>query len=584
MQERFIEDIMVKNFGRFPLFHATGLWQRISWSASLQARRHKRNACPARQAKPSNGPGGPPSTAHTTSWSGRLEQQLTGGSPSTGRTTTWLVILGALWTLTACSPKKTELAWKTSFYKVGTLSSPRAADLNGDGILDIVLGAGEAEIADTEQGIIALNGADGSILWQHPADAHIVGSAVFHDITGDGVPDVFIGGRKHNLKALDGRDGALLWQYEYRHEGDPVLDYARYNFYNGPLVPDQDGDSYPDLLIVNGGNWDALPGSTEDRFPGVLMLFSLKTGAVIAADTMPDGRESYMSPLCFAQPGSDELQVVFGTGGETMSGHLYLASLSDLKNRKLNQARIIASETSHGFIAPPVLADVSGDGRYDIIAVSHAGTIQAIDGQTLKPLWEQRFEGMESSNSLAVGQFTGDETPDVLAVMNAGVWPDYKNTLQVLLDGADGNVAYRDQLGCFSLASPVAYDLDRDGYDEAILSINDYHCEMEFTEDILSPDTINNQLIFLNFQHPAPQVIDRTEGFRNIYSTPWIGDLDDDGYLDIVYCQNFNPNNLFLYLGMQVKRVSTSVRLRTAPRWGEYMGPAGRGAYPLSGD
>ena len=485
--------------------------------------------------------------------------------------------------LNACTQKKTELAWKTSFYKVGTLSSPRAADLNGDGTLDIVVGAGEAEIADTEQGVVALNGADGSLLWQHPADAHMVGSALFHDISGDGAPDVFIGGRKHNLKALDGRDGALLWQYEYHYEGDPVLDYARYNFYNGTLVPDQDGDGCPDLLTVNGGNWDALPGSTEDRFPGVLMLFSLKTGAVLAADTMPDGRESYLSPLCFAQPGSEELQIVFGTGGETMSGHLYLASLSDLKNRKLNQAKRIASETDHGFIAPPALADVSGDGRYDIIAVSHAGTVQAIDGQTQSILWEQRFEGMESSNSLALGQFTGDETPDVLAVMNAGVWPNYQHTLQVLLDGADGKIAYRDHLGCFSLASPVAYDLNQDGYDEAILSINEYACDLEFSEDILSPDTIHNQLIFLNFQEPVPQVIDRTEGFRNIYSTPWIGDLDDDGYLDIVYCQNYNPQDLFRYLGLQVKRVSTSVRMRTPPHWGEYMGPAGRGAYPLSG-
>jgi len=489
----------------------------------------------------------------------------------------------AVLTLSACTTKKTELAWKTSFYKVGTLSSPRAADLNGDGTLDIVIGAGEAEIADTEQGIIALNGADGSVLWQHPADAHIVGSAVFHDITGDGAPDVFIGGRKHNLKALDGRTGAPIWQYEYRYEGDPVLEYARYNFYNSTLVPDQDDDGYPDLLTVNGGNWDALPGSTEDRFPGVLMLFSLQTGAVIAADTMPDGRESYLSPLCFTQPGSDELQILFGTGGETISGGLYLTSLNELKNRNLAGATLLASESGHGFIAPPVVADISGDGQYDIIAVSHAARVQAIDGQTLQPLWEQRFPGMEASNSLAVGQFTGDDTPDFLAVMNEGVWPQYYNTLQVVIDGADGSIAYRDNIGCFSLASPVVYDLDKDGRDEAILSINDYYCDLEFSEEVLSPDSINNQLIFLNFNDPVPQVIDRTEGFRNIYSTPWIGDLDDDGYLDIVYCQNFNPNDLYRYLGLQVKRISTSIRMRTPPGWGEYMGPAGRGAYPLSG-
>ncbi len=44
---------------------------------------------------------------------------------------------------------------------------------------------------------------------------------------------------------------------------------------------------------------------------------------------MPDGGESYMSPLFFIEPSSNDSIIVFGTGGETIDGHLYLANLSD---------------------------------------------------------------------------------------------------------------------------------------------------------------------------------------------------------------------------------------------------------------
>src|SRR5205085_6736867 len=97
------------------------------------------------------------------------------------------------------------------------------------------------------------------------------------------------------------------------------------------------------------------PYQTRNRFPGVLMLLDTKTGDVIAADTMPDGKESYMTPLCFGQPGSNELNILFGTGGETINGSLYISDMSHLKSKKLSEAKVIAAETGHGFIAPASL-------------------------------------------------------------------------------------------------------------------------------------------------------------------------------------------------------------------------------------
>ena len=473
------------------------------------------------------------------------------------------------------------MVWTKSLYQVGSQSSPKAADLTGDGVLDIVLGAGKEEMGATEQGVVALDGRTGEILWQQAANAHIVGSATFATITDDDVPDVIIGGRNHNLKALNGATGEILWEYQYRWEDDPVLRHARFNFYTNVLVPDQNADGYPDLLTVNGGNWDALPHETHDRFPGVLMLIDVTNGEIIAADTMPDGKESYMSPVCFTQPGSAESTIVFGTGGETMGGNLYMTSLSGLKAGKLSHAQVIASEEQHGFIAPPVVADITEDGYYDIIAMSHASRACAVDGRTGNVLWKQTFDGMECSSGFAVGYFTEDRIPDFFTTLSTGIWPNYSTAEQVMLDGKDGSVAYQNPLGCFALSSAVVYDINGDQQDEVLLSVNDYDCAMQFTDEIRSPASLSSRLIAIDFQDTAVRVIERTEEVKSIYATPWVGDLDADGYLDIVYIQNYNPNDLFRYLGMKVKRISTAVRLRDPPRWGEYLGARGQSLFPL---
>ena len=482
---------------------------------------------------------------------------------------------------TSCHRKKSELVWDQNFYLIGSQSSPRATDLNEDGVLDIVIGAGKNEYQYSKQGILALNGQTGEILWQQEAQDQVYASPTLYDVTGDGVQDVFIGGRSPHLRALDGKTGKVLWAYEYHYEDDSILQYARFNFQNGVLVPDQNQDGLKDLLIVNGGNSKAAPDSEEDRFPGVLMLFDTKTGQIIAADTMPDGKESYMPPVCLVHTDERPPTLIFGTGGETISGHLYAAPLSDLHEKKLSRAQVIASEEGHGFIAPPSLADITQDGNLDIVVISHGSTVFAIDGKSFQPLWQQRIPDTESSNSFAVGYFTEDDIPDFFTFVSQGEWPLSTGSVQILVDGQDGSIVYRDSIGCTGFSSPVAYDLNHDGYDEAIISINEFDCSGGFTEN--APDTIENKLLAIDFRKPSVYPIDQMKGFKNIFSTPWIGDLDQDGYLDIVHCQYYSPStDLVSFVGMRIKRISTSVSMKEAPAWGAYMGSNGDGTFHLS--
>jgi outer membrane protein assembly factor BamB len=104
-------------------------------------------------------------------------------------------------------------SWEMYLDKLGTGSSPHVADLTGDGVLDIVMGMGGKENYPTDTGVVALDGTNGKMLWHLPARNQMVGSAIFEDITHDGTPDVFIGGRSAELMAIDGRNGKILWNF-----------------------------------------------------------------------------------------------------------------------------------------------------------------------------------------------------------------------------------------------------------------------------------------------------------------------------------------------------------------------------------
>ncbi len=112
----------------------------------------------------------------------------------------------------AGSKNRSEVIWNNDLPVIGSLSSPRAADLNNDGILDIVIGAGKNEYQETDMGIIAFDGKSGNLLWKQASIDQVFGSATFCDINGDKVKDILIGGRSPQLKAIDGRSGALIWE------------------------------------------------------------------------------------------------------------------------------------------------------------------------------------------------------------------------------------------------------------------------------------------------------------------------------------------------------------------------------------
>jgi outer membrane protein assembly factor BamB len=455
--------------------------------------------------------------------------------------------------------------WSVVLPGHNTFSSPRVADLNGDGVQDVILGAGKEEFQYADTAVVALDGKTGRLLWRVPARDQVFGSATLHDVTGDGVPEVFISGRSAVLLAINGRTGRLVWEYFPGKDRTRAYQTGLFNFYNPQLVPDQNGDGTDDLLVANGG--DVRVGPHDPKRPaGSLMIISARDGKPIARAPVPDGREIYMSVVRDEPRADGSIPVYFGTGGETIGGHLYRATLAEVRRGDLSGAVRLATGLHKGFIAPPVLADLNADGVRDVVANAVDGRLLAVDGATYQTLWTVAVPGTEAYSAPAVGNFNGDAVPDFFASYSVGVWPELHWSKQLMVDGRNGTVQYRDSVGYRQSSSPVVADVNNDGYEEAILSVN-YYVENEFTQKFF-----RNMLLVFDFRTGTSLDFGLSEEGANYASTPWAGDLDGDGMLDLIHCSMADSTMRSQLKGLKINRLVTTIAVPEAPAWGAYMG------------
>lgn len=420
------------------------------------------------------------------------------------------------------------LVWSTLTDSMTNFSSPHLIDLNNDGILDIVMGGGSDGERRTNS-MSAFDGVTGQRLWGIYGWNQIFGSANFMDITNDGTPDAFIGGRRGQLNAINGATGNFVWQFFPEGDTTNSQNYGIYNFYNPQIIPDQNDNGTPDILVANGGNHDIPSFDTLSRPIGNLMIIEGSTGELIVQAQVPDGREIYHSVV--VHDFGNGLEVIYGTGGETKSGYLYRVPLATVLSGDLSTSTSIAFGTK-GFIAPVTLADVTLDGVDDIIASAFDARTYVIDGATNQLLWQHKLPGTETSAAPTLGRFTPDYSPDVFITVGVGLAPSYTKFIQLAYNGLTGEIIFQDTLGIFQYSTGLAVDLNGDFRDEIITGVN-----------IADAGVFKCNLLAIDIAHQTQWSLNGGgQPGTNLASTPWVGDIDDDGILDLVYTHNRNAN------------------------------------------
>lgn len=454
--------------------------------------------------------------------------------------------------------------WTAFTDSIPTLSSPRACDLNQDGIKDIVIGGGTDGVF-SNNGVMAYNGVDGSLLWKISSRNEVFGSAIFLDITGDGIKDVFITGRQAQLLAINGADGTLIWDY-FPYQINPA-DSGLYNFYNPQFINDLNNDSFRDILVCNGGD-HAAPDWQTDRPPGHLMIISSLDGSLISKAVVPDSAETYCSPIIADIQNNGTKWILYGTGGENLGGTFWASQLDDLLNNDLSNSIPLVSDINRGFIAPASICKNQAN-SFDIFVQSFGGKLTKISGDDFSEIWNYQLQGTESSAAPAIGKFSNDLTPDVFLVLFKGIAPSYSDFYQVMLDGASGQVLFKDSIGKSNYAAAAAVDLDNNGLDEAIISVN-YFQDGHY----------QNKIHALDFSNGLISQLGTTNAGLNFGSTPYFGDIDGDNNIDFIYSYKKDSINPIGWKGIYVKHEELTSNFPNAGiAWGSYLGTQNNGVH-----
>ena len=146
---------------------------------------------------------------------------------------------GSIYTLNA---EDGSLAWSYALPDFFYTPMPTSiADLNQDGHYEIIF-------FDFNQ-VVALS-HDGQFIWEFeiPGIGQSFRGAAISDVTGEGQLDVVFASDNGVLYALHGADGSLAFEVDLAaHYGD-----SRFQLDHGPVIADFDHDGYMDIFVVGG--------------------------------------------------------------------------------------------------------------------------------------------------------------------------------------------------------------------------------------------------------------------------------------------------------------------------------------------
>ncbi|PVD27593.1 hypothetical protein C0Q70_12757 [Pomacea canaliculata] len=379
--------------------------------------------------------------------------------------------------LVGCDNVEVEDVWVVGFPKLLTESAFRLVDVNQDGVLDVILGFATGVdgysippiVCDIyfngtypcHGGLLALEGATGRELWRHYTQHELFAVTCNVDFDNDGVLDCLGAGRAGAMQAISGRSGTMLWDFVPQEAKIEIM-----GVYTPQMVPDLDGDHVPDVIVAHGGDPLQDPGSPY-RLSGRLLVMSGRTGRVLRWVGVPDNKETYYSPQVYLQSDGTPM-VLFGTGGETHGGSLWVISVDHLLKGQIMKARALYTDTFKGVMTPPVLLDLTGDGVRDIIISPFNSTVVAIDGASYEIIWNITFPQSETYSTPAPGFYNDDDIPDFMVNFAYGPgFPVYYHAQTTVLDGRTGQqlLDHPIQMSVGAQASPLTVSMEGKGHD-----------------------------------------------------------------------------------------------------------------------
>ena len=285
------------------------------------------------------------------------------------------------------------------------------------------------------------------------------------DLNGDGIPDIITAngdsyGQGGSYDRGDGHDhgptvSVLLGNGDgtFQKQQTYTLDEG-FNA-NAVAVADLNGDGIPDIITANNnGTVSVLLGNGDGTFQQPAALSATYGGtpdAVAVADLTGDG----IPDIITANDNGNTVSVLLGNGDGTFQ--------NPDRFRVGSEADAVA------------VADLTGDGIPDIVTANKDdNTVSVLLGNgdgTFQP--QQTFAVGAGADAVAVADLTGDGIPDIVTA-NGGSYNNPGDTVSVLLGNGDGTFQPQRTFAVGSDPTAVAVaDLTGDGNPDIITANRD---------------------------------------------------------------------------------------------------------------
>ena len=267
-------------------------------------------------------------------------------------------------------------------------SSPAVADVTGDGSPEIVIGGLNSKIRVYETSTkrtITLDPGGADLATGHGATQ---ASPVIADVNGDGVDDVVVANTAGRLAAFSVKGGAVA-QIFNRYVA-PEFQGALVGLFGTPAVGYVDGDRTPDIVTSSWGQTiDVFRGNDGTRFDHLHQwVRDTVWSSPAIGDVTGDGTDSIVvGGDC---DGSGTPQPCYGIG---KGGYVWAFRMDGSVRWKYFVRDAVVWST-------PALTDLNGDGALDVVVGTGlyflgpaANKIMALDGKTGQPLWNAATGG-----------------------------------------------------------------------------------------------------------------------------------------------------------------------------------------------